>query len=62
MTYGGILGCFCAAALECDAVALVLEALWSDQTLDAWGLGVWLRALLALLWLNLTADDELADL
>ena len=43
-------------------MALVLETLRSDQTLDAWGLGVWLRTLLALLWLNLTTDDELADL
>lgn len=50
------------ATLECDSVALVLETLRSDETLDAWGLGVCLGALLALLWLNLTTDDELANL
>jgi hypothetical protein len=59
-TYGSILGSLCAAALECDAVALVLEALGSDQTLDLRGLGVGLCALL--LGLDLTADDELTDL
>jgi hypothetical protein len=41
-------------------VALVLEALGSDQTLDLGCLGVGLRALL--LGLNLAADDELANL
>ena len=41
-------------------MTLVLQALWGDQTLNARGLGVWLRALL--LGLNLTTDDELADL
>jgi len=41
-------------------VALVLETLRSDQTLDLGGLGVGLCALL--LGLNLTADDELANL
>jgi hypothetical protein len=59
-TYGSILGGFRAAALECDAVALVLEALGSDQTLDLRCLGVGLRALL--LGLNLAADNELANL
>lgn len=48
------------AALECDPVALVLETLRSDEALDARGLGVWLGTLL--LWLNLTANDKLADL
>ena len=62
MTYGSILGSLCTAALECDAVALVLETLRSDQTLDARSLGVWLGTLLALLWLDLTTDDELANL
>ena len=61
-TYGSILGGFRPAALECDPVALVLETLRSDETLDAWSLGVWLRVLLALLGLDLTANDELADL
>ena len=60
VTYGSILGRFRAAALECDAVALVLETLGSDQALDLGGLGVGLRALL--LGLNLAADDKLADL
>ncbi|GAH17032.1 unnamed protein product, partial [marine sediment metagenome] len=55
-----ILGGLCAAALECDAVALVLEALGGDQTLDLGGLGVGLCALL--LGLDLAADDELTDL
>jgi hypothetical protein len=41
-------------------VALVLQALGSDETLDARSLGVRLGALL--LGLHLTADDELADL
>jgi hypothetical protein len=43
-------------------VTLVLETLRSDETLDARSLGVWLGALLALLGLDLTADDELANL
>lgn len=38
----------------------MLEALRSNQTLDLGGLGVGLGTLL--LGLNLTADDELADL
>lgn len=41
-------------------MALVLEALRSNKTLDLGSLGVWLCALL--LGLNLAADDELADL
>jgi len=59
-TYGGILGGFRSAALQCDPVALVLEALRGDEALDLGGLGVGLRALL--LGLNLAADNELADL
>lgn len=59
-TYGGVLGSLRAAALECDTVALVLETLGSNKTLDLGGLGVGLRALL--LGLNLAADDKLADL
>jgi len=60
VTYGGILGGFRAAALECDTVALVLETLGSDQTLDLGSLGVGLCALL--LAGDFTADDELANL
>jgi hypothetical protein len=61
-TYGILLDLLGLAALECDAVALVLETLRSDETLDARSLGVWLRALLALLGLDLTTDDKLANL
>jgi len=60
VTYGSVLGGLGLAALECDAVALVLETLGGDQTLDARSLGVRLGALL--LGLDLTTDDELADL
>lgn len=59
-TYGSILGSLRPAALECEPVALVLQALRSNQTLDLGGLGVGLGALL--LGLDLTTDDELADL
>ena len=59
-TYRSILGCLSIAALECNAVTLVLETLRSDETLDLGGLGVWLLALI--LGLDFTADDELADL
>lgn len=59
-TYSSILGSLSVTALECDTVALVLETLRGDQTLDLWGLGVWLLALT--LWLNLATDDKLADL
>jgi hypothetical protein len=41
-------------------MALVLDALRSDQTLDLGGLGIWLLALS--LWLNLSSDNELTDL
>jgi len=60
MTYGSILGSLSATALQCNAVALVLEALGSDQTLDLGSFGVGLRTLL--LGLDLAADDELANL
>lgn len=59
-TYGSILLSLGVAALERDAVALVLEALGSNQTLDLGSLGVWLLALT--LWLDFTTDDELSDL
>jgi hypothetical protein len=59
-TYGGVLGGLGVAALEGHAVTLVLETLGSDQALDARSLGVGLGTLL--LGLDLTTDDELADL
>lgn len=59
-TYGLVLDLLGLAALECDPVALVLQALGSDQTLDLGSLGVGLRALL--LGLDLATDDVLADL
>jgi hypothetical protein len=59
-TYGSILGSLSTAALECDPVALVLQTLRSNQTLDFGSLGVGLLAFT--LGLNLTTDDELADL
>lgn len=60
ITYGSILALLGVLALECDTVTLVLETLRSDQTLDLGGLGVWLLSLA--LWLNLTTNDELANL
>jgi len=57
---GSILGSLCAAALECDAVTLVLQALRSNQTLDLRSLGVGLLALT--LGLDLTANNEFADI
>lgn len=59
-TYGSILGRLGLAALECDAVALVLEALGGDEALNTGSLGVWLLSLA--LGLDFTADNELADL
>jgi hypothetical protein len=59
-TYSSILGLLRVATLEGNAMTLVLEALWGNQTLDLWCLGVWLLAFT--LWLNLTANDELANL
>jgi hypothetical protein len=46
------------AALDGNALALALEALGGNQTLDLGGLGVVLLALLG----DSTADDELADI
>jgi hypothetical protein len=50
-------GSLSAAALDGNALALVLQALGSNQTLDLGGLGVLLLALLG----DSAADDELAD-
>jgi hypothetical protein len=41
-------------------MTLMLKTLGSDETLDLWCLGVWLLTLT--LWLNLTTDNELANL
>lgn len=60
VTYGLILDLLGLAALECDAVTLVLQTLGSDQTLDLGSLGVRLGALL--LGLDLSSNDVLADL
>jgi len=59
-THSSILGSLSITALQRNAVALVLEALGSNQTLDLGSLGVWLLALT--LWLDFTTDDKLADL
>ena len=55
-----ILGGFSGTTLECDPVTLVLKTLWGDEALNARSLGVWLAAFL--LWLDLTANDKLANL
>jgi len=55
-----ILGLLSVTALQCDAVALVLETLRSDQALDLWCLCVWLLSLS--LWLNLSSNNELTDI
>lgn len=60
VTYSLIADLLRLAALEGDPVALVLQALGSDQALDLGGLGVRLLALT--LGLHLAADDVLADL
>ena len=59
-TYGLVLDLLGLAALERNAVALVLQALGSDESLDLGSLGVRLLALG--LGLDLTSDDVLADL
>jgi len=59
-TYGSILGTLSVTALQRNAVALVLETLRGDQSLDLGSLGVWLLALT--LRLDFTTDDKLADL
>ena len=60
LTYRLILNLLGLAALERNAVTLVLQALGSDQPLDLGSLGVRLLALG--LGLDLTSDDVLADL
>jgi hypothetical protein len=60
LTYGLILDLLSLAALESNAVTLVLQALGSDQTLDAGSLGI--RPLALALGLDLAANDVLADL
>ena len=59
-TYSLVLDLLGLAALESGTVALVLETLGGDQSLDLGGLGVRLLALT--LGLNLAANDVLADL
>lgn len=59
-THGSILGGLGLATLERQSVALVLESLGGNETLNTWGFGVWLLALS--LWLNFTTNDEFANL
>lgn len=59
-THGLILDLLGLAALEGKTVALVLQALGGDQSLDLGGLGVRLLALA--LGLDLSSDNVLADL
>lgn len=59
-TYGLVLDLLGLAALERNAVALVLQALGGNQALDARSLGVGLLALA--LGLDLATDNVLADL
>lgn len=59
-TYSLVLDLVGLAALESDAVALVLKTLGGDESLDLGGLGVRLLALA--LGLDLAADDVLANL
>lgn len=58
--YSSILGALSIAALESDTMTLVLQTLRSDQTLNLGSFGVWFLAFT--LWLDLTTDNELADL
>jgi len=55
-----ILGSLSIAALKCDAVALMLQTLGSDQTLDLRCLSI--RLLPLALRLNFTTDNKLADI
>lgn len=60
ITHGLVLDLLGLAALESETVALVLQALGGDQSLDLGSLGVRLLALA--LGLDLSSDDVLADL
>ena len=60
MTYSLVLDLLGLAALQRNAVALVLEALRGDQPLDLGSLGVGLLSLT--LGLDLATDDVFADL
>ena len=60
MTYRSIFGGLCTATLDGHQMSLMLETLWSDETLDARSFGVWFLALV--LRLNLAANNETADL
>jgi hypothetical protein len=60
MAYRSILGSFRTTTLESHEMALVLETLRSDETLDAGSLGVGFLAFG--LGLDFATDDELADL
>ena len=59
-THRSILRRLGSTTLECDPVALVLETLRGDQTLDTWSLGVRFGAFF--LWLDFTANNVAADL
>lgn len=59
-TYGLVLDLLGLAALEGSAVALMLETLGSDESLDLGGLGV--GSLSLTLGLDFTSDNVLADL
>lgn len=60
VTYGLVLDLLSLAALESDAMTLVLKTLGGDEPLDLGGLGV--RRLALALGLDLATDDVLADL
>ena len=59
-TYGSIFCGLGLAALKSHSVALVLETLRGDKTLNFGGFGVWLLALA--LWLDFAANDEFTNL
>jgi len=57
---GRILGPLSITTLEGKTMTLVLKTLRGNETLDLWGLGIWLLSFT--LWLNLTTDNELANI
>jgi len=57
---GSILGPLSITTLEGKTMTLVLKTLRGNETLDLWGLGIWLLSFT--LWLNLTTDNELANI